>query len=89
LQPPLLGDRAYDSAGPDAGPAGYRGTRHRLEAWKEDGFRLCQCAELRIAPIALFLLPRFLTPDAERWVLASVPSIIWVAVDRRRSARSL
>ena len=58
----------------------------------EASFSICECVDLRIAPSAraansLFLLPPF-PPDAERWALTCVESIICVSVDRPFPASS-
>ena len=68
----------------------------RLTAGQEDGEEAApsirECVYLRVAPASratnsLLLLPPF-PPDAERWALTCVESIICVSADRPRPANS-
>ena len=67
----------------------------RLAAGQEDGkktaFSICDCVDFRVAPAAraanrLLLFPLF-APEAERWALTCVESIICVSVDRPRAGK--
>jgi len=58
---------------------------------KKTAFSIRDCMDFRVAPAArasnrLRLLPLF-APDAERWALTYVESIIWTSPDRPRPAR--
>ena len=66
----------------------------RLSAAQKDGkktaFSICDCVDFRVAPAArasnsLILFPLF-APEAERWALTWVESIICVSLDRPRAA---